>query len=168
MDFTKSDALFTPSRLCRTFEEVTQDFELRPIEAMIMTFWGDNQGIIRAYAHDFGSTKAQEAIDYINASEDRKPITEKKLKSPVFNLTLFFPLKAYFEENHANPLVAQEKVYLEQRGYRIESGYYFEIPFPNGTLPSALVFLIVHDEDEAMLFSENMTSIISEVLKKFQ
>lgn len=171
MDFTKSDALFTPSQLCEAFAEAAQTYALRPIEAMIMTFWGSDQGIIRAYAHNFGSTKAQGAIDYINASADTKPVTKETLESPspVFDGKSFFSLRSYFDKNDANPLVKQEKAYLEQRDYNLDEGYYSVIPFPNETLPNALVFLIAHDKAEAESFRDNnMQSSILGSLKKQQ
>ena len=54
MDFIMSHALFYPSQLCEAFAEAAQTYVLHPIEAMIVSFWEADQGVvIRTYAQKF-------------------------------------------------------------------------------------------------------------------
>lgn len=168
MDFIMSHALFYPSQLCEAFAEAAQTYVLHPIEAMIVSFWEADQGVvIRTYAQKFRNTTIQEAIDYINASVDTGPVTKEKWGSTDIDASQYTSLSSYFEKNDANHLVTQEKAYLEQRGYDIYTEYYSMIPFPSVTLPKALVFLIAHDLEEPESFNHNMQSIIGKASKNY-
>lgn len=93
---------------------------------------------------------SSELIDRVIQSDEPKRITEEKKDETNFPL-IRTRLSSYFTPDAlaTSQLVRDEKSFLEESGYNIETGFYFVIPFPSAMFKEGLFFLIIKNVEDA-------------------
>lgn len=135
--------------ICQTYSEAVQ--KSAKTTAVILTHTLNESGEIISYAHASENldSKGEKAKRYINehSQKDTKPISTefRKNKRAILKCGTLF---SYFEKNAGNPLVENEKIFLQSAGYDPQKGFYLATPFEDDVLGPGLAFIFARDEKE--------------------
>ena len=133
-------------KMCTTLSEAVK--EHTAVTAVILTYGLQGSEKITSYALAFTDIGKDgfNAVDYINnhSLDDTKPISAKKRKSKEIKQESH-TLASYFKKNAGNPLVENERIFLEAAGYDINKGYYTTIPIQDKVLGKGICFVFTRN-----------------------
>lgn len=151
--------------ICQTCSEAVKKNTIAT--AVILTHALQESDQIISYAHAFEKldSKGEKAKCYINehSQQDNKPVSmeyRKNKRATFAGETLF----SYFEKNAGNPLVENEKIFLQSAGYDLWQGFYFAIPFEDGVLGPGLVFIFARNEGEKSKLEKGLKLIAKKMV----
>ena len=82
-------------------------------------------------------------MDRIRSSTERKQITdEMNREKTILMESQSGTFEDYFSQNPENLLKLDEKEFLVENHYSIETGQYWAIPFPSGDRPNGVFFYL--------------------------
>lgn len=152
------------SELCQQILDVVDEntpLELHPSACILTYLSGPSDEDIRSFPYSRSGEKS-EVIERIRSSKAEKPVTKKmkaKNESPMRREEGSF--QDYFTQNINNPLVSDERIFLEAHGYDITQSKYFAIPFPSGLNVKGVFFLFALDEEAFLTLKGHLNAVIA-------